>query len=136
MRSRSKIRTQNSWFLASTLSRRKRHSRSSPIRSSARLVSVLLSGTLLNSDVEYGEVDAEEVLRDDEGWAEAYRTGRILEIGSDLRNAGCFSQTWIGDLSDSTHGPTRSTSPVLSALGFVLSGLRHEESLDADGAAD
>lgn len=47
---------------------------------------MLLSGTLLNSDVEYGEMDAEDVLRDDEDCAEAYRTGLMLEMGSFLRN--------------------------------------------------
>ena len=56
---------------------------------------MLLSGTLLNSDVEYGEVDAEFGLRVDDDCPEAYRTGRILEIGSDLGNAEILNEAEI-----------------------------------------
>lgn len=88
---------------------------------------MLLSGTLLNSDVEYGEVDAETVLRDEESWAEAYRTGRIFEIGSDLENAEILDKDEIeqghGLSWALTYSPTRSTASVRSFCGLVLSCL-------------
>jgi hypothetical protein len=65
-------RTQNLWFIPSTLSLRKRHSSS---------ISFCVDEVDGNSEAEYGEFD--ERVR--EG-VEPYMIGRILEIGSGLQS--------------------------------------------------